>query len=169
MSKTALKKKQVKVLYQARSSTLSDKEAQKIGEILEKIEKEKGGVQPSDIVEEARTNDFLNNFFEWDNRRAGEMYRLEQARNLVRQIVIRVEEIEDKPPIRAYVSVNNSVTRNKEYVHIYSAMSRSDYKTQIISKALNELNGWTLRYEQYKELGEIVGTVDEVVKKFKIK
>jgi hypothetical protein len=73
---------------------------------LERIRIRYGGVlKPKDVVETARDpENVLHPRFEWDDEKAGEQYRLLQARQLIRVSVIVTGE-EDTEPIKAYWSI----------------------------------------------------------------
>lgn len=62
---------------------------------------------PADVVEAARPVDApLHDRFEWDDEIAGEAYRLEQARSLIRRVRIRIENEDDEPiSIPRFVSI----------------------------------------------------------------
>ena len=63
-------------------------DAQTAGEELQRIYQEKGGLNPSDIVEESRNDSApLHPCFEWDDEIAAEKYRQTQAMQIVRSIV----------------------------------------------------------------------------------
>lgn len=58
-------------------------DAQTAGEELQRIYQEKGGLNPSDIVEESRHDSApLHPCFEWDDETAAEKYRQTQAMQL---------------------------------------------------------------------------------------
>lgn len=60
-----------------------------ITEICEK----KGKISPSELVEAARPKKSpIHDAFEWDNLKAGEQYRLLQARTWIRKVEVIVEE-----------------------------------------------------------------------------
>ncbi len=70
---------------------------QKIGRALAKIaEANAGRLTPGAVVEAARSpNSALHRHFEWDDRKAAEAYRRDQAREII--AVIRVEQDGEKP------------------------------------------------------------------------
>jgi hypothetical protein len=82
-------------------------DAQIIGTALETIRVSAGGeLEPKRIVDTARDKKHpLHVHFEWDDILAGEAYRLEQARSLVRIVRVVDEEV-DEGSTRAFISVN---------------------------------------------------------------
>ena len=85
-------------------------DAQTAGEELQRIYQEKGGLNPSDIVEESRNDSApLHPCFEWDDEIAAEKYRQTQAMQIVRSIVTIQESDKKKPQeVRAFVHVQES-------------------------------------------------------------
>ena len=60
------------------------------------LEDRRGRLTPEQIVDEARPEDsILHPCFEWDDSKAAESWRIEQARDLIKRVKIMVE-IEDK-------------------------------------------------------------------------
>ena len=85
-------------------------DAQSAGEELQRIEQKYGGLRPYEIVTESRPETApLHSCFLWDEREAAERYRLEQARELLRNIVVVNLVQPDTPaasePVRAFVSL----------------------------------------------------------------
>lgn len=67
------------------------------GNELARINAERGGVTPALVVDEARPNDApLHPAFTWDNAKAAELYRLDEARNLIRAVHIQEDDGTDK-------------------------------------------------------------------------
>ena len=65
---------------------------QGVQEVAQALYDRKGKIIPSELVEAARLkNSPAHDGFEWDDKKAGNEYRLYQARNWCRKIEIRVE------------------------------------------------------------------------------
>src|SRR3990167_4529437 len=81
--------------------------AQIVGEELERIRvKHNDRLTQEDVVKEAaKKTSPLHPAFEWDDKRAGHQWRLDQAGYLIRSITVTVEADETKPPVRAFVNV----------------------------------------------------------------
>lgn len=79
---------------------------------LERIYERDGFLKPSLIVEEARAeNSPLHPYFEWDDSKAGENYRRDQARKLIKEIKV---EIAPQVMVHRYIHVENDCCKNKE-------------------------------------------------------
>jgi len=120
--------------FKARTgSPFKKKDAQKVGEELEKI-KEKENLTPVSVVERAKNKkSILHKLFEWDDSEAAEQFRLQQARQIVNHVVeivvIRGNEVEEK----AYFNVVA-----KEGGNIYESLAEvikvPSYKKQLLKE-----------------------------------
>src|SRR5687768_1372899 len=84
----------------------SQQDAQIIGPIFAKMAHERR-LTTNDVVAEASgMKSPLRPYFEWDNTAAAHKYRLEQARTLIRAIVIGARpEAREEPSLRAFVPI----------------------------------------------------------------
>lgn len=137
--------------------------AQVAGEELERIKQKYGGIAPSFVVDESRTEDAaLHKCFEWNNEKAAERYRGVQAKEIIRSIcVVKLDNEEVIEPTRAFVSVVDSQQEHK-YISIKDAMSDKDYQKQVLSNALNELISFKAKYGNLKELAKIFSAIEEL-------
>ncbi len=68
-------------------------DSQIIATELSKLEDRNGRLTPEAVVEAARSpNSPLHDRFEWDNSKAGDCWRLEQARRLIRYVTVEIED-----------------------------------------------------------------------------
>lgn len=75
-------------------------EAQIVGETLDRIYREEGLCPADRLVDEARPSESpLHPAFEWDDGLAGELYRREQARHLLRGIRYKTEDGMESTPV----------------------------------------------------------------------
>jgi hypothetical protein len=106
-------------------------------------------VTPEELVKAARRHESpIHHLFEWDNSRAAAKYRLEQARSIMRSVVVEVQEVET----RAFRFVNTD--GGKGYVPIQNAIKDVDLGQQLVTAALRALESWTV---QYSVLCQITG------------
>ncbi len=135
--------------------------AQVLGEVLEKIREANGGELSAKLVVESATpkKSPLHRCFEWDNKTAADLYREDQARYIIRSIVIVEDEKEGAiGPIRAFVSV---VQDDKQfYTSVLYAMSDVELREQVLKKAWKELRSWRERYNEFKELAKVFSVID---------
>lgn len=113
------------------------------------------------VIDAARSNNSpLHSCFEWDNTKAAHQWRLEQAGQLIRSLVVIVEqENEEKsPPLRAFVNVTKDEER--AYTSLAHAMSDDELRQQLINQAWTELRAWKQRYGELKEFAKLVTVID---------
>lgn len=78
---------------------------------LQSVYDQNGRLTPALIVDTARPEDHpLHNRFEWNDKAAGEAYRLEQARRLIRSVRVVYREADEKEAartVRAFHSIRD--------------------------------------------------------------
>ncbi len=144
-----------------------------IGEVLEV--QEKFGLTAENLLKKAsKKSSSLYEFFDWDNSSAGEKWRLQQARNVINEIKIVVEDKE----IYAFESVIVNVEELKptasiqkgfnkrEYKSIVEIMNKEEYRKQLVQRALAEVIYWKERHSELTELSEIFSLIKETKKKW---
>lgn len=142
--------------------------AQVAGEFIAGLEEKHGTVTPELLLNESRDkNAVLHTCFEWDDAKAAEQYRLNQARYIIGTITVEVEVIDNSQPsaVRAFVNVSEE-TKGK-YVSICAAMVKDDYKTRVLKNALSELKAFQNKYSAYVELADVFKVVSEFEEKLK--
>lgn len=121
-------------------------EASVFGAEVEAIDREKGGVIPEDIVEHARSpNSPLHPAFEWDDAKAGDNWRREQAGAYLRGLVVtRVKVGEAGIGERAWFPVREGAERR--YAPTPRIMGATDLRNQVITQAASELDSYITRF-----------------------
>lgn len=125
---------------------------------------------PEMVVNDARPIDSpLHPFFEWDDSVAGELYRKDQARFLLRCLVVNEDYVggDKNREIRAFIHVqtmdNHRVTAEDKpatYYPIGKIMSEGDLRARLVHQALKELLSWQERYRVYSELTQLNSWID---------
>lgn len=137
-------------------------DAQAIGGELESLQRQNGGrLTARVVVDEARTSESpLHGCFEWDDLRAAELHREDQARHLL--ACIRVVEARDangapSQTIRAFVNLTETVGDEEQRGYIPIARVRSDAELlrQAISQAAKDLQNFESRYEAFAAIRDI--------------
>jgi hypothetical protein len=145
----------------------------KVKSELKKISgKYNGLLRPRDIVNFARnTKTALHKCFEWDNKKAGEEYRKEQARRLIRVYVVEYKHPHrTAKPIRAIVSL--PMDRRKSgggYRYLENVMSDKEFKAELLKSALDDLETFKQRYQTLRELAGIFKAIDHVAEEIELK
>lgn len=119
--------------------------------------------KPEQIVEKARDPESeLHKCFIWDDKIAAEKWRLEEARHIVRLLVIdKQDEEPDDEPIRVFFKVNNEYdTGYKQTSLIFR--NEDEYKA-LLRQAKAELEAFKRKYKTLTELEAVFDAIDEIL------
>lgn len=142
--------------------------AQVAGERLREIEDRDGSVTPQAVVDDARPEDsLLHPVFEWDDEKAAEAYRIHQAGNFIRCIVVVPEKNDTvKEPIKLFINTNPTDDGQKRigsFINLRSAMENPASRSVILSNAKHEMLLFKKKYSQLKELSKVFEAIDSVL------
>lgn len=114
---------------------------QGVQEVAQALYDRNGKVSPSELVEAARPkNSPAHDGFEWDNKKAGDEYRLYQARNWCRKIVIRVESAaEPERLVHVPRIVQDDDVREGEYQALSVLIERPDEFERALGQASSKV------------------------------
>ncbi|KKM26319.1 hypothetical protein LCGC14_1585990 [marine sediment metagenome] len=122
---------------------------------LSKIENKHGLITPRTVVDEA-INELspLHRYFQWDESKAANEYRLWQARELIAKVRIIYED----KKLDAYYNVKIRIDGKLQqgYASITKIISDSDLRDQVIGQALKEIGYWQKKYAEYEELEKVI-------------
>ena len=138
--------------YKAKKGArFNDEEAQVIGQTIEDLRDSKGHITPIELVKNAKNkNSPIHNFFEWDEGKAAEEYRLQQARDLVNHVVEIVVIGGEETEQRSFFSIV-AEDNGRVYVTLKDAIENEDYRKQLLSKAITQLENLTITMKMFKE------------------
>lgn len=149
----------VLVRYEWRpGSRFSHLDPQVVGEELDRIERERGALTAEVVVEEAADpSSPLHPAFEWNDSAAAHRYRLEQARALMRSLIVRVyiPARERSEPVRARLAVTAPGGGPKRYVWYTEAMRRPEWRKEVLEQARRDLRALLTKYAVFRELAAI--------------
>lgn len=148
------------MIYKWKLPGLIPVDAQTAGEELQRIYREKGALNPVDIVDESRDSAApLHPCFEWDDVAAAEKYRQTQAQMIVR-FIVTVQETPNREPVetRAFVSVQ------REYKPIEVVTSSEEQMQELLRTALAELMAFRRKYSILSELAGVMRAIEEVAR-----
>ena len=124
-----------------RGVTLNDQpDAELVGNALDAIQENDGGITPEALLKVSTpTRSKTHKMFEWDDTVAGDKYRLEQARLVLRSIDVIVQIPDDgERSIRAFTSTPLEGGK-RVYVNTVSAMQQRDTRDAMLQDCLNAL------------------------------
>jgi hypothetical protein len=128
---------------------------QLIGEALDAIRVKSGGsLHPQDVVASARDpKSVLHAHFEWDDKKAAELHRTDQARALIRSIRV-IDEQDDDRARPAFLSIR--ADDGIGYRAYHDVLSSADLRARLLQQAERDLDSWTARYRELREIVELV-------------
>jgi hypothetical protein len=156
-------KREIRMEYRAvRGSHFSNRDAKIIGPCPQRLgAAHNNELAPERVVAEARRKTSpLHSYFEWDDAKAANLYRLKQAGEILRSITVTLvthkgEKQEAEQPIRAWLSVKKEEPEceaSKDYLPVTVIQNREGLIEQVIMQAHRELVGWSERYRLYHAL-----------------
>ena len=132
-----------------------------VGEECEKIEKRDGAITVEALVDSARErSSAIHELFEWDDKVAGEQWRLQQARMVLHnlKVVVKSEDKKTSLKVRAFVNTNPERSQGR-YMNVEDAMSNEDTRAAVLARARRELTAFTDKYSAIEELSPVVKSI----------
>jgi heme-degrading monooxygenase HmoA len=130
----------------------SPKVAQVVGERLERLRRQHGGLNIDIVLGDARDRESpLHSLIEWEDSVAAEAWRRHLASSIITQIEVVVESTPH--PARAFVVVRED--NRTHYQSLGHAMSIDDLRAQVLSRAKNEFRAVSEKYRRLQELAKV--------------
>ena len=147
------------MVYKLKDGARLKTDAQTAGEICEKLERN-GGLTAKRLVDESRPEDApLHKEFEWNDATAAEAYREEQARYIIRSIVIQPE-----PAKNEFARAFFQVSEQKVFESLPVILSDTKKTNALLDMALRELKAFELKYSTLSQLATVFEAIKEVRK-----
>lgn len=152
---------------------------------VEKLWTTKGEIRPDDLIERSRPADSpIHDLFTWDDADAAQKYRLEEARHVLRSLVVAQQTDDGRTvnPQRLIVKLmhrrNESVEGKSEVLrhavepHVYlpaaAVMADDDARNYYVRMAFLEAWSWRQRYKNIAKLAAIHAAIDAMAPHFGI-
>jgi len=153
--------------YAAASAGFDDAKAEIYGKRLQGIHELENGLPAAAVVEYARDKkDPLHPLFEWNDTKAGELYRRNQARLLIRSIELEIKGIRVRAFENVVLSVQQKDSDELKPVRLYldqaTVHKDPDLHEQTLRKALGALVHFRKRYSYMKELGPVIKAIEQL-------
>ena len=138
---------------QWKAFTFGNADAQKVYEEIGDMD-----TSAEEIVEKAKDpNTELHKCFEWDDSVAAHKYRLQQARNIMCNLVF-VSDDKDYEPVRVF----HITTEREVYKPTKMIIQKPDEYNALLSRAKAELQEFRKRYKIIQELETLFAMIDEL-------
>lgn len=150
-----------------------------IGERISALAKaHKGRIPEDELLREAQENASpLHEFFEWDDKKAAERYRSQQARSLLNGLKVTVKIVDKADPSLSTKTTvcfvpeegatttvyTVSTTRVEAEDNILGLSNREQRPMSRLEKARFELRAFRKRYEDLEELAAVFSAIDELL------
>ena len=131
---------------------------------LKKLAKKHGGqVDPVHVVEAARSaKSPLHKYFTWDNTEAARRWRILEARNLLRVVVVCTGESPE--PVNVFVSLKpDRVEGGGGYRCVTDILDDDALYAQMLKDAFEDLEYFRRKYNSLKELRGIMGEISRLL------
>ncbi len=155
------------MVYKWSIGLYSKVDANVAGKEIERIEKENGEVTNQAVVDAARPKEsVLHGLFEWNDKIAGEKWRLQQARCMLAALV--VDQSDDGYDKRAFVNVTpapENPSNPPRFINYKDAMRDEDMRETLLKNAIHELEILKDKYETLTELQEVFTAIESVKRK----
>jgi hypothetical protein len=138
--------------YRYKFDGLHKVSAEIAGKICQELSETEEGLTPQKLVEVSRDESHpLHGEFEWDDAVAAEAYRITQAKQLIRDIVIVKNDAEKRD--RGFVITPG---RNHVYVPLNNALNNEEWKNNLLNAAKRDMIAFIAKYRRLKELSDVV-------------
>lgn len=133
---------------------------------LDRVRNKTGALTPSALVNESRpVKAVLHPEFTWADDKAAELWRMEEARNLLRvtQVVYETGPVE---PQRAVVLQTRSKDMEdvaSEYAPVHEVLERQSTRDRLILDLLRDLQAFRRRFALVSELSHAVPVLDSLI------
>lgn len=130
-------------------------------ETLQTMAKRNGGkITPAAVVEAARAkNSPLHRYFEWDNTKAAQLYREDQARALIRSVKVQITTETKRVVAVGYVRDPLCESTDQGYVSVQSILSDEDAKREVL---IAEFERAAAAIKRAKALAHVFDMADDI-------
>lgn len=132
-------------------------DAQKVADEILAIGKSATTAQILDKARDEKTE--LHKCFDWDDAEAAEKWRMQQARHIVCNLVIKEKTDAPKPEVRVFFKTDDE----SGYKPTVLIMQDKDEYRKLLDRALAELNSFRSKYKTLVELDGVFDAIDKVV------
>lgn len=117
-------------------------------------------ITPENVLEFARDEKTeLHKCIEWDIEKAAHAYQLDQARKIIRFIVVSDDEEEDTEPVRVF----QISSETNKYQPLEFFIQHDDEYQSLLKRAKAELRAIKNRYKSLSELEKVFEAIEELL------
>lgn len=137
--------------------------------VFDEIREREGVLTPAAVVEASREAAApLHGDFTWDDERAAELHRQNEARSMIRSLVVvyRHPETKKEIPTRREVSLvrlTGDVANARRYVPVQGVLDDPAQRKALVDQARRELVSWANRFREVQELAGVMEAIDAAI------
>lgn len=132
---------------------------------LKSVASDHGGIlRAEDVVEFASNPETaLHSRFTWEDTEAARLWRLHEARNIIRVTVEMMPQAERN--FKVFVSLTpDRQADGGGYRPLVSVMGSEEMRTQLLADAISEMRIFRRKYETLRELSRVFEEMDRVIR-----
>lgn len=134
---------------------------------LDRIARSDGLLRPERVVEVARDPENpLHTQFEWDDSEAAQLYRVQQARGLIRVYVTHLPRVDRK--VRAYVSTPSDRATTGGYRPVQEVMDSPAWTAEMFNEVEAKIRGLRRSYAYLAFLSPLFDRLEAAVSQFRV-
>lgn len=111
--------------------------------------KDKYGLTAENLVKYSSKTGELRKLFEWDNEACGEKWREQQARIIINEIKLIIEDKEIFAFENVSVNLEGETKNVREYFDTFEIRDDAEKNDQVINRAYSEILYWMNKFESY--------------------
>lgn len=150
----------------------SEKESKLIAKELLQIERANSIITPVAVVERAEPESSpLHSYFEWNDGKAAQEYRIWQARQLISSVYLVNPDLDEKAePVRAFVNISpepddeDYPELGRGYTFTPNISDKANYQHQVLQYARDQLLRWRRKFGNLEQFFGVVKAIDEMKK-----
>ena len=147
------------MIYEWKTGTRHAVKPEIAGAVFEELEN-KDGLTAHTLVDASRPkNAPLHKEFEWDDAIAAEKHREHQARMMISHLMVRIAEVEEAPPVRAYVSFKDETLT---YENIATVLVDEEKTNALFDIAMKELEAFKRKYSNLEKFAGLFAEIDRL-------
>ena len=137
--------------------------AQQAGEHLEKLEAHHGHLTAQIVLDDSKPEEaLLHPCFEWDDAKAADKWRKQEARQLIGNItIVQVAQAPNEPPRQVTIRAFSRTTSDNSaaaYKSTMVAMAEQKARNTILENARREMDAFV---QKYRDLIDVAALLDE--------
>lgn len=148
------------MIYKWKEAWRINADPQRVGEEIEKVQASVDALTPATIVAAAsKPKSVLHSLFTWDDTEAARKHRENEARYILRMLVVSVDIPDREEPVltRAFVRIQTKDADDKQassYTAIMDALDDDELRAQITGKVVDQIRQARGVLRQYEFLTE---------------